>query len=213
MSEFWPQFQEILVSGLIVFGSLLVFIAAIGVLRFADVIKRMHAASIAGPVGGAFIMVGLALFTLEPVVITKSLAVVVFIFATSPVAGHAIARAAYVADVVKLAERRIRDDLKGHYDHETGALSGAHSETYVQSSKSVSETDSGDDSPEIETLHTDLQGLKQEIQALQEGVVSLKSELATLQEQKEQSAEAAEAAELPTEEEQESPENQPVTPD
>lgn len=208
MSEFWPQFQEILVSGLIVFGSLLVFIAAIGVLRFADVIKRMHAASIAGPVGGAFIMVGLALFTLEPVVITKSLAVVVFIFATSPVAGHAIARAAYVADVVKLAERRIRDDLKGHYDHETGALSGAFPPDSLDSD--VAPTANG--TPGIDSLEADVQGLKNDVQGLQEDVVSLKKGLATLQDQKEP---PPEAADVPTgeEQEQESPKNQPVIPD
>ncbi|MBI1274807.1 sodium:proton antiporter [bacterium] len=77
-------------------GALCMLIAAIGLVRMPDFFTRMHPAGIKDSLGMPLVMIGLMLqlgFTLE---CAKLLLLLVFVLLTSPVATHALARAALV---------------------------------------------------------------------------------------------------------------------
>ena len=77
-------------------------IGAIGLLRMPDFYTRMHAASVIDTLGVGLLMLGLLLQAGWSLVAFKLLAIVVLILLTSPVATHALARAARVSGVKPL---------------------------------------------------------------------------------------------------------------
>lgn len=103
---------------LIFLGSSFVLISAIGLLRMPDIMIRMHAATKAGTLGVGFMMLAVAAhFSAESDTLStfvRVVAIIVFLFATAPVAAHLIARSAYLVGV-KLW-RVQHDDLRQHYE-------------------------------------------------------------------------------------------------
>ena len=100
-------------------GSAFALLAAIGVLRMPDVFTRMQASTKASTLGlGCLLMgAGLQMGDLESWIRVGSIGA--FVFLTTPVAGHVIARAAYLADIplwkgTVLDERRqrVNEDLE-----------------------------------------------------------------------------------------------------
>jgi len=91
-------------------GALLMLIAALGVVRFPDLYTRMHAASKSISLGIGFLLLAAMVCFPTPAVILKSLAVVLFIFLTMPVASHMIGRAGYLRKV-PLWENSILDEM------------------------------------------------------------------------------------------------------
>ncbi|MCH1864945.1 monovalent cation/H(+) antiporter subunit G [Nocardioides sp. CFH 31398] len=89
---------------LILLGALLSLVAAIGMLRFPDVLTRMHSATKPQVLGVVLVVLGLALNLRDASVLMLLLLVVVFQMSTSPVAGHMVGRAAFRAG-------QVRDDL------------------------------------------------------------------------------------------------------
>ncbi|MXG88212.1 monovalent cation/H(+) antiporter subunit G [Nocardioides flavescens] len=89
---------------LILLGALLSLVAAVGVLRFPDLLTRMHAATKPQVLGLMLVCVGLAL-TLRD---ARSVAILVLVLLaqmlTAPVAGHMVGRASYRAG-------QLREDL------------------------------------------------------------------------------------------------------
>jgi multicomponent Na+:H+ antiporter subunit G len=84
--------KEIIVSILVLLGSLFILIAAIGVLRFKDVFSSLHATTKATSFGLLLILTGVALHFLTFIVIIKAVLIVVFIYLTAPLAAHAVAQ-------------------------------------------------------------------------------------------------------------------------
>jgi len=84
---------------LILTGGAFCVIGAIGLLRMPDFFTRMHAASIVDTLGAAFILLGLMLQAGLGLVTVKLVAIGVLLFFTSPVATHALARAALARGV------------------------------------------------------------------------------------------------------------------
>lgn len=84
---------------LLVIGGAFCVIGAVGLLRMPDFFTRMHAASLVETLGAAFILLGLMLQTGPTLVTVKLLAIGVLLFFTSPVATHALARAALARGV------------------------------------------------------------------------------------------------------------------
>jgi len=82
---------------LLLVGALFVLLATIGVLRLPDLYTRMHAASKAGAVGGGFILLAVALISLDTGVALRALAGIAFLLLTTPVSAHLLARASYIA--------------------------------------------------------------------------------------------------------------------
>ena len=85
--------------GLILVGGGFCIVGAIGLLRMPDFFTRMHAASIVDTLGAAFILLGLMLQAGASLVTVKLVAIGLLLFFTSPVATHALARAALARGV------------------------------------------------------------------------------------------------------------------
>src|SRR5690606_41440257 len=80
-------------------GSTLCLLAAVGVLRMPDIFTRMQAGSKASTFGLAFLLIGTALDIAEGATVARALLIAAFIMLTTPVAAHAVARAAYLTYV------------------------------------------------------------------------------------------------------------------
>ena len=83
---------EIIISILILLGSIFILIASIGLLRFKDVYSRMHATTKATSFGLLLLILGVGLFFSTGLVWLKSIIIIVFIYLTAPLAAHAIAK-------------------------------------------------------------------------------------------------------------------------
>lgn len=105
--------KEILISALLLAGSLITFLSAVGLVRFPDVYSRLHAVSKSSTLGIIFILSGVFMYFVygEGVAAVKILLGIFFVFLTSPLAAHMLARAAYRSGI-PLWRHSIRDDLK-----------------------------------------------------------------------------------------------------
>ena len=75
-------------------GGLSCIVGGVGLLRMPDFYTRVHAASLADNVGALLVLAGLALQSGWSLVTVKLFVVAALILMTSPVATHALARAA-----------------------------------------------------------------------------------------------------------------------
>ncbi len=80
---------------LLVTGSFFVITGAIGLLRLPDFYTRVHAASITDTVGAWLILLGLLLQVEHTLVGIKLVLILLFLVLTSPLASHALTKAAY----------------------------------------------------------------------------------------------------------------------
>lgn len=80
-------------------GSVLCLIGAVGILRLPDVYTRTHAATITDTAGAGLIMIGLMVQAGPTLTAVKLLLTLLFLLYTSPVAGHALVKAAYAEGV------------------------------------------------------------------------------------------------------------------
>lgn len=101
---------ELTAAMLILAGSLLCLIAAVGMLRLPDTLIRMHAATKAGTLGAGLILAGVAVYFTDAGATLKALLILVFLYLTAPVAAHLIGRAAYRSGI-KLSARTWVDHL------------------------------------------------------------------------------------------------------
>jgi multicomponent Na+:H+ antiporter subunit G len=101
----------------LVLGASLSLVAAIGMVRFPDLLTRMHAATKPQVLGLMLILLGveLRLRTLSSVGLL--LLVALFQMATTPIAGHMVARASFRAGQVR-DDLLVIDELSGVLDHE-----------------------------------------------------------------------------------------------
>ncbi|MCA2218861.1 monovalent cation/H(+) antiporter subunit G [Jidongwangia harbinensis] len=95
---------DILAGTCLISGALLSLAAGVGLLRFPDLLSRMHAATKPQVLGLLLILAGTALRLQNTIDITTLVLVGVFQLATAPVAAHMVGRAVYRA-------RQVRTDL------------------------------------------------------------------------------------------------------
>ena len=95
---------DILAGACLVSGALLSLAAGVGLLRFPDLLSRMHAATKPQVLGLLLILAGTALRLQNTIDITTLILVGVFQLATAPVAAHMVGRAVY-------RSRQVRTDL------------------------------------------------------------------------------------------------------
>lgn len=95
---------DVLSAVCLLLGAALSLAAGIGVLRFPDVLSRMHAASKPQVLGLLLVLIGVGLRLRTGFDITTLVLVAVFQLATAPVAAHMVGRSAY-------RTRRVRRDL------------------------------------------------------------------------------------------------------
>jgi multicomponent Na+:H+ antiporter subunit G len=105
-------------------GVAFVLLAAVGILRFPDVLTRTSASTKAAGLGVALVLAGAAfLFGTTEAAVKLTLAVALQ-FATAPVSGHVIGRAAYRSGA-PLWEGTHTDELRPYYaSRESEALGG-----------------------------------------------------------------------------------------
>lgn len=88
------------VTGLLwIVGSAFAFLAALGVVRMPDVFTRMQASTKASTLGLGCFLLGAALQLADLASIIRVVSIGAFIFLTTPVSAHVIARASYRAGV------------------------------------------------------------------------------------------------------------------
>nr|WP_174613884.1 monovalent cation/H(+) antiporter subunit G [Virgibacillus ihumii] len=103
----------------LLFGVFFMLSSSIGIIRFPDVFTRLHAASKSATLGVVGILVGatLYLYINDGIVSGKLLLAIVFVFLTSPVSGHMIARAAHrkgIKPVLKHRRDEYEDAIQKH---------------------------------------------------------------------------------------------------
>lgn len=104
--------REWTVAVLLVLGSALSLLAALGLVRLPDLYTRMQAATKAGTLGIG-LLAGAVAAHFESVGVTARVALIIFfVFLTAPVAAHVIARAAYAVGVEFWAATRV-DEWRG----------------------------------------------------------------------------------------------------
>lgn len=108
--------SETIVIVLLIAGGAFAAIAGIGLLRFPDVLMRMHASTKAGTLGVGLSVVGVAIYYADDLITTKAVLIVLFILLTAPVAAHLIGRAAYRTNT-PLWKPTIIDDQCDKADH------------------------------------------------------------------------------------------------
>ena len=79
---------------LIALGALILLLASIGLLTLPDALSRQHAATQAGSLAVACIVLGAALVGGDAAWIGRALAIIAIVWLTLPVASHVLARAA-----------------------------------------------------------------------------------------------------------------------
>ena len=98
---------EIIGSVFLLSGTLVCIIGGIGIVRFPNFFARIHAASVPDTLGAGLCLLGMVILTcgLSPdqgydakliaLIIVKLVSIGVFIFVTSPISGHALAKSAH----------------------------------------------------------------------------------------------------------------------
>jgi multicomponent Na+:H+ antiporter subunit G len=92
---------DVVAATCLVTGALLAVISAIGILRFPDVLTRMHSATKPQVLGLLLILFGLGFRLRDPGTIGPLLVVALFQPVTSPVAIHMVGRASFRAGQVR----------------------------------------------------------------------------------------------------------------
>ncbi len=90
----------------IVSGAFFLIVSGIGILRMPDVYTRLHAAGIADTLGADLILTGLLFQSGLSLVSVKIILILLFLFLTSPVSTHAVARAALQGGVEPILHDR-----------------------------------------------------------------------------------------------------------
>ncbi|WP_039989085.1 monovalent cation/H(+) antiporter subunit G [Vibrio owensii] len=85
--------MDIIVGILLCLGTLFTLIASLGILRMPDLYTRMHAATKAGTVGLASLLLAVAIAIPDITVISRVIGTMLFIFITAPVAAHLLGKA------------------------------------------------------------------------------------------------------------------------
>ena len=103
---------DIATAVLWIVGSALCLLAAVGLLRMPDVFTRMQASTKASTLGLGCLLFGAALQLNDLASDIRLLSIGAFIFLTTPVSAHVIARASYRANV-PLWEGTVLDEREG----------------------------------------------------------------------------------------------------
>ncbi len=90
---------EVLSWVFILSGAAFVIVGGIGMLRLPDFYTRIHAAGITDTMGSWLILVGLMFQAGWTLVTIKLVMLLFFLVATSPLASHALAKAAFLRDL------------------------------------------------------------------------------------------------------------------
>lgn len=115
----WTTVADIAAAACLVVGALLTLIAAIGILRFPDVLTRMHSATKPQVLGLLLLLLGLGLRLRTVSAIGLLALVALFQLVTSPIASHMVGRASFRSGQVRedlLVVDELSPRLSDHQD-------------------------------------------------------------------------------------------------
>lgn len=101
---------SILSWGLLVLGGVFGLVGALGLHRFPDFYTRTHASGLVDSFSAPMILIGLLLQAHHPLVAIKLVLILLFLFFTSPTAGHALVRAAFFHGLRPILKDQAYDD-------------------------------------------------------------------------------------------------------
>ncbi len=87
-------------------GSIFLFIGGLGIIRLPDLYTRMHAAGVTDTMGAGLILAGLATQAPNWLVAVKLLAILIFLYLTSPTSSYALANSALFAGIRPVLARK-----------------------------------------------------------------------------------------------------------
>jgi len=112
----WSTMADWTAAILLLAGALLTLAAGVGVLRFPDLLSRMHAGTKPQVLGLVLVLSAEALRARSLPVLGMLLVVVIFQFLTVPVAAHMVGRAGYRTDQIRrdllVADELGRDEVE-----------------------------------------------------------------------------------------------------
>jgi multicomponent Na+:H+ antiporter subunit G len=104
----WALIAEILSWVCILSGSIFLLIGGIGLIRLPDFYTRIHAAGMTDTMGAWLVLVGLMFTAGWSLVMVKLVVLVFFLAVTSPLASHALAKAAYLRGLEPMLGRELK---------------------------------------------------------------------------------------------------------
>jgi multicomponent Na+:H+ antiporter subunit G len=113
----WAAVADVAAAVCLLTGALLTLIAAVGILRFPDVLSRMHSATKPQVLGLLLVLVGLGFRLRDVGSVGILLLVALFQLVTSPIASHMVGRASFRAGQVRqdlLVVDELSEVLPGH---------------------------------------------------------------------------------------------------
>lgn len=104
---------EFLAALLILIGSIIGFLSAVGIIRFRDIYSRAHAATKTTTVSVLITLIGVFTFAwiTYGTINVRLMLGIIFVFITAPVSGHLVLRASYRSNV-KMTDETVEDELK-----------------------------------------------------------------------------------------------------
>lgn len=96
----WSSVVDVIAGTLLISGAAFAFVAAVGLVRFPDVLTRMHAGTKPQTFGLLLILAGLALRIDSLSDLTLVAVVALFQLLTAPISAHMVGRAAFRTDQV-----------------------------------------------------------------------------------------------------------------
>lgn len=91
--------REIAVAGLMIIGSFFCFLSALGLIRYPDLFGRLQASTKGTTFGVGMVMLAVAIHFGEGAPVSRAIAIILFLFVTSPVSGHMLGRVAFLFGV------------------------------------------------------------------------------------------------------------------
>ncbi|MCC5929603.1 MAG: monovalent cation/H(+) antiporter subunit G [Cyclobacteriaceae bacterium] len=113
--------NDIIIIVLSTLGTLLIFLAAVGIVKMPDLYLRISVTTKAVTLGVGLILASSAVYFNEAGVVSRVIAIILFIFLTAPIGAHMIGRASYFRGI-GLWKKSVIDDLKGMYEKSTHTL-------------------------------------------------------------------------------------------
>ena len=104
---------EFVAATIILAGSIIGFLSAVGIIRFRDVYSRAHAATKTTTVSVLITLIGVFTFAwiTSGTISVRLMLGIIFVFITAPVSGHLVLRASYRSNV-KMTDETVEDELK-----------------------------------------------------------------------------------------------------
>ncbi len=90
--------SEIIAAVFVLLGAGFSLSASVGIIRLPDVLTRMHASTKAGTLGASLTLVATAIIFGDISTVAKSVAAILFLLLTAPIAAHMIGRASLDRD-------------------------------------------------------------------------------------------------------------------